>query len=591
MKPGRISITCCESNAMMKNNEPDIEENIRELQSKKRSTSSEKYQKSRAKPLHISTRGKTDHLFRKIDNASYIIFDIETTGGNPERNGITEIFAVRYSKGREEDSFYSMVNPKVSIPPIVRKMTGITNKMVKDAPLISEVMPNFVEFIRDDILVSHNTIGDMKFLRHFSKETTGKMIHNYFLCTHLLAEKLAPKAPNKSLQGLCQYYKILEKSKIHRAREDAYMTLGLFQVYQKMLLSRQITTVADAIRFQGDYESGTRLGWGVSKENLRSLPEKPGVYFLHDKNDEIKFVSSAKNIAREVHKLQNVSSLPRGLLKHVLGTYRITYEITADFFSAMMAESKAVSANQLVFDPIAWHQRSAHFLYLAKNSKGMRLATGPLEEGVIFALGPLRGDRETSFFINKISEFFAGKNIKRGFEIPSSEGRMLLDFLDRGTVKNSFCFRTIINIFRDKNQKERERTLRDELNKLKIPFALKQLRLFSGLLASHEAEKWHFYYIISGRFYHVSTMEGKVGDNIFDKLPPMTAEKIERKQIRKNVSYLSRREAEEINRVVWCSTINTSSHRKFFSLEELVSHGKMDSSCTLETDDIEDMPT
>ena len=63
-----------------------------------------------------------------------------------------------------------MVNPKIPIPPIVRRMTGITNRMVKKEPVIEEVMPKFLEFLEDDILVSHNTIGDMKFLRYFAKK-------------------------------------------------------------------------------------------------------------------------------------------------------------------------------------------------------------------------------------------------------------------------------------------------------------------------------------------------------------------------------------------------------------------------------------
>ncbi|MFN9971741.1 MAG: PolC-type DNA polymerase III, partial [Phycisphaerae bacterium] len=65
-----------------------------------------------------------------LEKGAYIAFDIETTGGNPEKNGITEIFALRYREGVIVDTFYSMVNPGVAIPPIVRRMTGITNKMV-----------------------------------------------------------------------------------------------------------------------------------------------------------------------------------------------------------------------------------------------------------------------------------------------------------------------------------------------------------------------------------------------------------------------------------------------------------------------------
>ena len=69
-------------------------------------------------------------LAKTLDQGNYIVFDIETTGGNPDKNGITEIFAIKYSGGEAGDTFYSLVNPRIPIPPIVRRMTGINNKMV-----------------------------------------------------------------------------------------------------------------------------------------------------------------------------------------------------------------------------------------------------------------------------------------------------------------------------------------------------------------------------------------------------------------------------------------------------------------------------
>ena len=107
--------------------------------------------------LDIKERGKIDHLNISLKEGRYTIFDIETTGGNPERNGITEIFALRFHNGEVIDTFYSMVNPKVRIPPIVRRMTGITDKMVRDAPSIECIMPRFVDFIENDICKIKNT--------------------------------------------------------------------------------------------------------------------------------------------------------------------------------------------------------------------------------------------------------------------------------------------------------------------------------------------------------------------------------------------------------------------------------------------------
>ena len=221
------------------------------------------------------------HLDEPLVTSRYIVFDIETTGGNPGKNGITEICALKFQQGNIIDTFYSLVNPKISVPPIVRRMTGITNELLKNAPMIEDVMPSFVEFIGRDPLVSHNTSGDMKFLAHFSAQTTGTAISNFFLCTHLLVELLFPETPHKSLKGLVTFFK-LPQAKAHRAEADAYATLELFKILLAKLQTMPIRTIADAIRFQGDYDSGIRLGWAVKPDILACVPRGPGMLYLFD---------------------------------------------------------------------------------------------------------------------------------------------------------------------------------------------------------------------------------------------------------------------------------------------------------------------
>ena len=111
-------------------------------------------------PRAFKSSATFDSNFLKslLTDIPVIVFDIETTGGNPERNGITEISALKIRNGQVLDKYYSLVNPLIPVPGIVRRMTGITNKMLKDQPLIEEVMPSFIEFIGSDVLVSHNTI-------------------------------------------------------------------------------------------------------------------------------------------------------------------------------------------------------------------------------------------------------------------------------------------------------------------------------------------------------------------------------------------------------------------------------------------------
>ena len=101
-----------------------------------------------------------------IDNGEYISFDIETTGLDPDNDRITEISACRFVKGEYSEEFTTLINPKIPIPKNIISLTGITNKMVEDAPFISDVLPDFINFIGTTPLVGHNIDFDYNFVNH-----------------------------------------------------------------------------------------------------------------------------------------------------------------------------------------------------------------------------------------------------------------------------------------------------------------------------------------------------------------------------------------------------------------------------------------
>jgi DNA polymerase III epsilon subunit family exonuclease len=345
------------------------------------------------KPLPEVSAQHRSRLKATLDQGSFIIFDIETTGGNPEKNGITEIFALRWHKGQVGDSFYSLVNPGIPIPPIVRRMTGINNAMVKGAPPISKVMPEFIEFIGDDVLVSHNTIGDMKFVRHFA-ERHAKPCDNFFMCTHLLVEKLVSEAPDKSLKGLAKFFD-LKAGDLHRAEADAWLTLELFKVLTRRLEDRSVRTIEAGIRLQGDLESSARLGWAIKAESIRSLPHGPGVYYLYDHERRLLFLSAASSVSRDVAKFERYSQVPRSLLRTVLKSYDIQVQRMPNIYAAMLHECEGVATSSLQFDPVDWHQRGVTALHLSEVGGVIKLGVGQIPEGTRHAWGPVR-DRKVA---------------------------------------------------------------------------------------------------------------------------------------------------------------------------------------------------
>ncbi len=462
----------------------------------------------RRKSASAPAKGRTKHLYAALEDGSYIAFDIETTGGNPEKNGITEIFALRYRDGQIHDTFYSMVNPGVSIPPIVRRMTGITDKMVRDAPPIKAIMPDFIKFIADDVLVSHNTIGDMKFIRYFADVECAHEIGNYYLCTHLLVEKLAPNAPDKSLKGLAGFFNLPGDAKLHRAEADAYITLELFKILLEKMRVKGIPSIADAIRFQGDFESGTRLGWGVKAEALKALPEKTGVFYLHDYSGQVTFLSSAHNLLREVRRLQKLNALPKQLLRSVLSSCDLKFEETPTAFAASLLEAKDLTKHRVRFDPSSWHQRTANFIYLCHDAEEFRLTTGPLVEGVTALLGPIRGGKEVAILLDHLAHAIGRKPSKKGLKVTADEAGVLQEFLSRRPLKAGIKEKFLAILPKHAERIDHLQRLRDQLRGVSIPEDLFGANIVSGVLALGIAERWHIYAIAHGRLIAEFSVDG-----------------------------------------------------------------------------------
>lgn len=297
-----------------------------------------------------------------------------------------------------------MVNPKMAIPPIVRKMTGITNKMVKKAPTIYEVMPEFVDFIEDDILVSHNTIGDMRFIRHFAKLVCDIDLLNYYLCTHLLAEKLLPSAPDKSLKGLVSFIGETRIEDFHRADADAYATHYLFEHLVKKLSKKSVTIIKDAIRFQGDLESALRLGWGLGADELRKAPRSCGVYMLYNSSDELVFYSAAENVAADLKKLSRFNDLPKQLLKSVLQAVRLKIKLFPTIKDAFVFESQLAASNPTRYSLINWNQKSGKFIYVNTEKTAPKLVMGPLVEASETVYGPVFAERVGYDFLADLAD-------------------------------------------------------------------------------------------------------------------------------------------------------------------------------------------
>ncbi len=265
----------------------------------------------------------------------YAILDIETTGGDYNEEGITEIAIYKYDGIKVVDQFISLINPLKEIQPFVVKLTGINSKMLSNAPMFHEVAKRIVEITKDSILVAHNASFDYRVLKmEFSR--LGFNFERKTICTVILSKILLPNQPSFKLGNLIRNLGI-PFSNQHRAYGDAKATLKLFEI----LLEKDVkkTIVKKNIE---------RLNFSIKTNHyskiIDSLPTEMGVYYIYNKKNEIIYIGSSKNIKNQVsnHLISNKkeSKIVQKLVS------KVTYSITGGKLLTLLKEQNDIKKNK-----------------------------------------------------------------------------------------------------------------------------------------------------------------------------------------------------------------------------------------------------
>jgi DNA polymerase-3 subunit epsilon len=155
---------------------------------------------------------------------SYVVVDVETTGGSADRGDrVTEIAAVVVERGEVAEVYETLVNPERPIPPWITAITNINWDMVKDAPCFADVCDRVTGLLRDRVFVAHNAAFDWRFVCAEVGRATGERLDGRRLCTVRLARKLLPQLPRRSLDFVARHYGV-EIGARHRAAGDALAT-------------------------------------------------------------------------------------------------------------------------------------------------------------------------------------------------------------------------------------------------------------------------------------------------------------------------------------------------------------------------------
>ncbi|MCR4907405.1 MAG: PolC-type DNA polymerase III [Lachnospiraceae bacterium] len=207
----------------------------------------------------ISVTGQPGEKNPKLSDA-FVVFDLETTGLSPVKHKIIEIGAVRIEGGVITERFNEFVNPEVPIPFRIQNLTGIRDKMVQDADLISEVLPRFLEFSKGAVMVAHNASFDISFVKHNAKEL-GLPFDKMVLDTLELSRTLLTDLNRHTLDRVAEALGVSLENH-HRAVDDAAATGEIFIKLSEILRKRGI--------FDFDGIASLRSDRALTAKRLRS---------------------------------------------------------------------------------------------------------------------------------------------------------------------------------------------------------------------------------------------------------------------------------------------------------------------------------
>jgi len=286
----------------------------------------------------------------------YAILDIETTGGQFNEEGITEIAIYKYNGHEIVDQFISLVNPEIPIQPFVVKLTGINNAMLRSAPKFFEIAKRIIEMTNGCVIVAHNASFDYRILRTEFRRL-GYDFNQQTLCTVELSKKLLPEQPSHSLGKLVRALGIPMADR-HRASGDAMATVKLF----KMLLDKDLgkTIVKELIK--------TEMIKGIAPKLLdivEHLPSKTGIYYIHREDGGIIFIGKSKNIKKRVN--QHFTGITKSAKKIQQEVFTVTYEETGSELIAVLKESEEIKINRPIYNRMSPKNNFAWAIYTEKD--------------------------------------------------------------------------------------------------------------------------------------------------------------------------------------------------------------------------------
>lgn len=338
--------------------------------------------------MEIAHQASFDELSMPLYDVTFCVFDIETTGASPKDCSITEIGAVKYRGGEEVGSFQTLVDPGSPIPPFITILTGITQMMVFGAPRIDAVLPAFLEFAGDSVLVGHNIRFDLSFVSAEARRLGYPVPANQTVDTVRLGRRLlGSEVRNMRLATLASHFRS-PVAPIHRALDDAQATAHVLHCLLERAGTIGVTNLDDLIalpRARGSSHYG-------KIELTEHLPRRPGVYLFKNRDGHVIYVGKATNLRARVRQYfygdtrRRISDLIRDLDS-------IEYVVCDTPLEAEITELRTIHATRPRYNRRSKPPKSSHFVKLTNEAFPRLSVVRKHDPEALAILGPFRSKK------------------------------------------------------------------------------------------------------------------------------------------------------------------------------------------------------
>lgn len=363
-------------------------------------------QKSLKRGAALGWQPTFDDIGRALIDTTFVVVDLETTGGSHSNSSITEIGAVKIRGGEIIGEFQTLVNPESPIPAFITVLTGITDAMVIEAPKIGEALFSFLEFAgspEETVLIAHNAPFDIGFLKAAALECATPWPKFQVIDTARVARYVVTRdeAPNCKLGTLANFFGAATNPD-HRALSDARATVDVFHGILDRLGSFGVTTLEDLKSFSHRITDSQRK----KRYLAEGLPNSPGVYIFRDEQREPLYIGTTRNLKNRVRSYFTAAETRKRIHDMITLAHYLDYIETPTIIEAEVRELRLIAEKQPRFNRRSKFQEKAVWVKITEENFP-RLVSVRGQRGLSDDLGwcgPFNGRDEAARAIEAIYE-------------------------------------------------------------------------------------------------------------------------------------------------------------------------------------------